>query len=185
MGLKVLRASLLVPLFYFLISAVLVLNRAEAQDDTAAVSPKPGWGDFEVVEEQHEEYPWWTKALLWLPNRALDLIDIFRLDLGVGRSTGGIVRLSRYAQAGYRTMSPSSFRIGAFGRDPPYLVESSNEYGVSPFYVHSKDRQVCAAEVGVGADLFLLGAYGGVCLDELVDFVGGIFFLDIKDDDVK
>jgi hypothetical protein len=39
------------------------------------------------------------------------------------------------------------------------------------------------AELGIGIDLFLLGAYGGFSLDELADFVLGFFTLDYADDD--
>jgi hypothetical protein len=43
---------------------------------------------------------------------------------------------------------------------------------------------VCEAEIGLGLDVLLVGAYGGVCLDEVADFVGGIFLIDFKGDDL-
>lgn len=151
--------------------------------DLVPASPKEPWSDFKPIQE-NEGTPWWAEALLWIPNRALDFIDIFRVDVGVGPAAGGVVRFTEYGQAGFRTMMPASVRVGDFGRELPVRVETSNEIGVSPAFKQSKDRDVCPGEVGVGADLFLVGAYGGVCLDEVIDFVAGIFFLDPKDDDI-
>jgi hypothetical protein len=149
----------------------------------AESSPKRGWSEFKPVQE-NEGTPWWGHVLLWVPNRVLDLIDIFRVDVGVGPSVGAVVRVTEYAQAGYRQMAPASLRVGDFGRQMPVMVEASNEIGVSPLFKQSKDRSLCPGEVGVGADLLLVGAYGGVCLDEAVDFLAGIFFIDLKDDDL-
>jgi hypothetical protein len=81
-------------------------------------------------------------------------------------------------------MMPTSYRIGDFGRQAPFLAESSSEYGVGPLYVDSEDRSVCPAEVGIGADVLIAGAYGGVCFDELLDFVAGFFLVDLKHDDL-
>jgi hypothetical protein len=153
-------------------------------DDLARRSPKSGWGDFTVVEEK-ESYAWWQHALLWLPNRFLDLIDVFRADVGLGPSVGGVIRVTRYGQAGFRTMAPGSLRIGNLGRNPPVMIETSNEFGVGPAYVKSKDRDICTGELGAGADIMIAGAYLGFCPEEFVDFVAGLFFLDVMDDDVK
>jgi hypothetical protein len=121
---------------------------------------------------------------MWIPNRVLDFIDIFRVDVGVGPSFGAVARVTKYGEVGYRMMAPASLRVGDFGREMPIMVESSNEFGVSPLYVDSKDRTVCPGEIGLGADVFLVGAYGGLCVDEFADFLAGLFFIDLKDDDL-
>ena len=146
-------------------------------------SPKEGWERLEPIQTG-EGSPVWSQILLWVPNRVLDLIDIFRLDVGVGPSFGAVVRVTKYGQLGYRQMAPASLRIGDFGRQMPVLIESSNEFGVGPAYVDSADRKVCDGEIGLGADVLVAGAYGGVCVDEFADFVAGIFFIDLKDDDI-
>ncbi len=151
--------------------------------EAAPTSPKEPWGEFKPVQE-NEGTPWWSHVLLWIPNRVLDLIDVFRVDAGVGPAFGGVVRVTKYAQAGYRQMLPVSLRVGDFGRQMPIVVEASNEIGVSPLFIESKDRNTCPGEFGLGADLFVVGAYGGVCVDEAVDFLAGIFFIDLKDDDM-
>jgi hypothetical protein len=146
-------------------------------------SPKEGWEKLEPIQTG-EGSPVWAQILLWVPNRVLDLIDIFRLDVGVGPSFGAVVRVTKYGQLGYRQMAPASLRIGDFGRQMPVLIESSNEFGVGPAYVDSADRKVCDGEIGLGADVLVAGAYGGVCVDEFADFVAGLFFIDLKDDDI-
>ena len=115
----------------------------------------------------------------------MDFVDVFRVDAGLGPSYGGVVRVSKYAQVGYRHMSPASVRVGAFGRQAPFLVERTNEQGFGPWYKSSRDRVVCPGEVGAGADVFIAGLYVGVCADEAFDLLAGILFFDPNHDDLK
>ncbi len=151
--------------------------------DGVTASPKPGWGDFEVVEKDLSK-PWWQQVLLWPVNRVLDVIDVVKFDVGVGTSFGGVARVTKYGQVGYRSVSPASLRVGNFGRRAPVMVESSNEFGAGPAFIASKDRDICKAEFGLGLDLFV-GGYVGICGDEVIDLVSGIFFLDTSDDDIR
>lgn len=167
------------------------INSSHAQEqgvtpgyqDLVPTSPKEAWRDLATVEV-NEGTPWWAEVLLYVPNRILDLIDVFRVDVGVGASVGGVVRVTEYVQAGYRQMMPVSLRVGDFGRQFPVVVESSNEIGISPAFKQSADRDVCTAELGLGLDVLVVGGYGGICLDELADFLGGIFLVDFKGDDL-
>jgi hypothetical protein len=159
------------------------LEIAPSIPDFVPTSPKEAWRDLATVEI-NDGTPWWAEVLLYIPNRVLDLIDVFRVDVGVGASVGGVVRVTKYVQGGYRQMLPVSLRVGDFGRQFPIMVESSNEIGISPAFKQSADRDVCEAELGLGLDLLLLGGYGGLCLDEVADFVGGIFLVDLKGDDL-
>ncbi len=152
-------------------------------EEATQSSPKPGWGEFEVVEETEPQ--WWRTALLWIPNRLLDLVDVVRADVGVGIATGGVLRATKYAQAGYRSISPTSVRVGLLGRRAPILVEHSSEIGVSPAFLESAERKVCTYEFGLGIDLIVPGAYLGICGDELEDFFMGIATLDPSKDDLK
>lgn len=147
-------------------------------------SPKDPWVDF-ALDQVKPTSPWWSEALLYVPNRLLDLVDIFRVDVGVGPSVGAVVRVTEYGQVGYRQMLPASVRVGDLGRRFPAMVERSSEFGVGPAYVDSSDRTVCPGEVGLGGDLLIAGAYAGVCLDEVVDFLAGIVLIDLKDDDYR
>lgn len=147
------------------------------------VSPKDGWDKLEPTQKG-DGSPFWSQLLMWLPNRVLDLIDVFRVDVGVGPSFGAVVRVTKYGQVGFREVMPASLRVGDFGRQMPVLLETSNEFGVGPAYVDSADRKVCDGEIGLGADALVAGAYAGVCVDEFADFLAGIFFIDLKDDDI-
>lgn len=159
------------------------LEMPSVTPELVPTSPKEAWRDLETVQV-NDGTPWWADVLLYIPNRVLDLIDIFRVDVGVGASVGGVVRVTKYVQGGYRQMLPVSLRVGDFGRQFPVMVESANEIGISPVFKQSADRDVCEAELGLGLDVLLLGGYGGLCLDEVADFVGGIFLIDFKGDDL-
>lgn len=152
--------------------------------DLVPASPKQPWFDLATAQIQPDS-PWWSEVLLYVPNRVLDLIDIFRIDVGVGPSVGAVVRVTEYGQVGFREMVPGSLRVGDLGRRFPVMIETSNEFGIGPAYVESSQRKVCPGEVGVGGDVLVAGAYGGVCLDEVVDFLAGLVLIDLKDDDFR
>jgi len=167
-----------------LLLILLLANIALAQEkQSAPASPKAPWGEFEVVKE--EEPTTLTKVLLWLPNRLLDFVDIFRVDAGVGLATGAVVRITKYGQAGIITQSPGMLRIGDFGRASPLQVETTNEIGFGPAFKSAPERNLCPGIVGAGIDLVIVGAHIGFCPEELVDFALGIFTIDIMKDDLK
>jgi hypothetical protein len=151
--------------------------------ETAPASPKKPWGEFQVVKE--EEPTWITHALLWVPNRIVDFIDIFRVDAGVGVGTGAVVRLTSWGQMGIRDQEPGMLRIGDFGRDWPVIIEDTDERGFITDFTSVPERNLCKGIIGVGADVVLVGAHAGFCPEELLDFVLGIFFIDIMDDDYQ
>ena len=124
-----------------------------------------------------------SKVLLWIPNRIIDLLDVVHIDVGVGPSFGAVVRATDSGQVGYRVMSPASLRAGLNGRNLPIFIERGMEVGMGPTFVNSFGRDVCPGELGAGVDLFLLGGYGGICFDEALDFVVGIFGFDMMEDD--
>lgn len=124
------------------------------------------------------------KIAWYIPNRLLDIVDIIKLDVGVGPSFGAVARVTKYGQVGYRTFAPISIRAGLRGRKLPVFIERSSEIGVGPAFLQSHDRDVSAGEIGAGVDLLLAGAYAGVALDEIVDFVAGFACVDLKSDDL-
>lgn len=165
---------------------VLADTGKSSRDAHIEMSPKKPWRDLPSSRSVRTERgrPAWQKVLLFLPNRFLDLVDIVKADVGVGPAYGGVVRLTRYGQVGYRSMDPLSLRAGLFGRDWPVEMETDNEFGAGPLFHQSRDREVCHGELGVGVDLFLVGAYGGVCAEEVIDFLLGFVFVDVMQDDV-
>lgn len=125
------------------------------------------------------------KTLLYLPNRFMDLVDVFKLDAGVGIGYGAILRPSKKLQVGYREMNPGMLRIGLMGRRLPVLVEKRTESGFSSDYGPNQGRKVSTGELGLGVDLGFIGVYGGVGLDSTLDFLLGIVGVDFEDDDYK
>jgi len=125
-----------------------------------------------------------VSALLYLPNRVLDILDIVRFDVGVGPAIGGVVRVTPYAQAGARFMMPLSVRAGLRGRKLPVFIEHTSEVGVGPLYLDSSQRKPTPLEIGAGVDLFLVGAYLGISVDSIFDAVLGFVGIDISDDDL-
>jgi hypothetical protein len=123
--------------------------------------------------------------LYYLPNRFMDLIDIFRFDIGFGVSYGAVARFTPHGQFGYRGFSTPSFRIGPHGRYVPYFTERYDEYGFGPWFKSNRPRtlSMTPAEVAVSADVGLLGVYAGISFDEALDFVLGILLIDYKGDD--
>ena len=167
-----------------IILSILILNSSALSEDkigsdTLFIPPKSI-----QVEAKKAERSTFKKVLWWFPNRVLDFVDIFRIDVGVGSSFGAAVRVTKYGQVAYRSVAPFSVRAGLMGRRAPIMVENSSEIGVGPFFIASKNRDITPLEIGAGADLFLIGAYGGFSVDEFADFIGGIFMYDFKEDDL-
>ena len=181
------RKSFLAFLFLFFVFSA-PWHRVEA-DDTAPIELGQEYSEHSrgapAVSAGRKKTSFFRVVLLYLPNRVLDLIDIPRIDAGVGFSTGAVVRATRWGQVGYRVVSPVSLRVGLRGRHLPVFLERSSEFGAGPAFLQSADREVTPVELGVGADLFLAGVYAGLSLDQLVDFIGGFVGLDPADDDLR
>jgi len=185
-------------IFVIIFSGIIPLDYSAAQN-----TPKDSAFHFELGEE-YSEYnrtspksaptpssrrnshsSFLRKVLLYIPNRVLDLVDIVRLDVGVGIGYGGVIRPTKYLQAGYREMEPGMLRFGALGRRSPFLIEEVNEEGFGRDFARASKRKVSKVEFGVGLDLGVIGGYGGVCIDSAGDFVLGIFGIDFEDDDLE
>ncbi len=123
------------------------------------------------------------KILFYIPNRVIDLWDIFRGDVGVGSSGGAVIRATRYGQFGYRYVEPLAFRLGPQGRRFPFFIERDTEGGAGAGFTQSTSRHVTPYEVGLGLDLLIVGAYAGLSFDEAWDFITGWFLFDTKGDD--
>ncbi|RMG41832.1 MAG: hypothetical protein D6719_07710 [Candidatus Dadabacteria bacterium] len=165
----------------FVFTFFVLIHSAIAQSPSAAASPRQGWGEFKVVERSTHR-PWWNEALMWFPNRIMDALDMFRVDVGVGGAAGAVVRVTRRGQVGLRRMFPGSLRVGYFGRKAPFIIEKYDEIGMGSTFKSSPERDICAGEIGIGADL-LIGGYAGICLEEVLDFTAGLFLIDVMQDD--
>ncbi|MFN8389141.1 MAG: hypothetical protein U0136_02485 [Bdellovibrionota bacterium] len=165
-------------------------ERAESEDDGVPsiqlgheyteYNKTGGKGGSGPHKTEHDPF---VKALLYLPNRIVDLFEIFRFDVGVGPAAGAVVRVTKYGQVGLRSVQPFSLRAGLAGRHSPVFLETSSEFGIGPAYVSSHDRHVQTGEVGAGIDFFIVGAYVGLDIGAIPDFFAGIAGYDPSDDD--
>ena len=130
-----------------------------------------------------DEQSFLRQVLFYLPNRVMDLWDVFRLDVGIGSSGGVVGRFTRHGQIGYRYVNPVSFRFGTYGRHLPFFIERYSEGGVGSDFDQTPNRHVTPYEVGLGVDAFIVGAYAGLSFDEFVDFLAGWVLIDPKADD--
>jgi hypothetical protein len=151
----------------------------EYTDFSKSTSPKSA-----STKSKKEDRSFFVSALLYIPNRVLDILDIFRFDVGVGPAVGAVVRVTPHAQAGMRLLMPVSLRAGLRGRKSPVFVEHTSEMGVGPLYLDSAQREPTPLEIGAGVDLFLVGFYLGISVDSIFDAVLGFVGIDISDDDL-
>jgi hypothetical protein len=145
---------------------------------------KSGSSKSASKKSNKEDRSFLVSALLYIPSRVLDILDIFRFDVGVGPAVGAVVRVTPHAQAGMRLLMPVSLRAGLRGRKSPVFIEHTSEMGVGPLYLDSAQREPTPLEIGAGVDLFLVGFYLGISIDSIFDAVLGFVGIDISDDDL-
>lgn len=152
------------------------------------------------------------KLLLYLPNRIIDLTDIFSLSLGVGpcakvelRATracgfgGGIgatanVYKEYNRQYGYGLDNGWAWNFTCVGAEnyerthtnrwvqeywQEYTGFASPENNIYNFYEGARDYWELGGDFGLG-----VVAHVAIHPVEIFDFVAGIFFIDIKGDDI-
>lgn len=132
----------------------------------------------------------WTVALWYLPNRVMDLVDIFRLRLKVGPGLGATVRMTDYA-AFFAGRQHTVF-VGLPGPRYPDIVRwpvgFENQRGIVLAGVDASDTlthppRYGFSEAGVGLHLGIVGAEAGVDPFEVADFLAGFFLMDLRSDD--
>jgi hypothetical protein len=158
-------------------------KRRANSEDLVLASPNKGWSELPPKLGGNQSSVVY-QILTWVPNRILDLIDVFKFDIGIGPALGGKITITESFQMGARIFTPSSLRLGNFGRKSPIILEKSSEYGISPFFKESKQRLKCSYQLGVGIELIIIGVNLELCPTELIDFIGGTFLVDSEGDDI-
>lgn len=130
------------------------------------------------------------RALWYLPNRLLDLADIFRLRVRIGPGLAVSARVTQWA-----TLFTGEYHAAYVGlpgprREPVGLVPAGleQEKGLQLFGVDATDTLphepvYSKSEITVGAQVLVAGAEAGFDPVELVDFLLGFALLDIRKDD--
>lgn len=140
------------------------------------------------AEERHSIF---HKVALYIPNRVLDLVDIVRLRVRVGPGIAADARVTQLATVhvgAYDTVyvglpGPRNQRMPKlpFGLErhtgvPVNAVDNPEDVKYGPDYGPT--------EIDLGLQALIVGADVGVEPLELLDFVAGIFFIDLRNDDL-
>ena len=185
-------SSLVVYVCLLLAVSTMITSNASAIDDDAvpiidlgdeySSYKKPAPAAKRTKRSKSSTLPY--QIAMYIPNRVLDILDILRVDVGVGPAIGGVVRFSKDGQLAYRKQLPGSLHLGLRGRNSPLFIEKRDEIGVSPSFSQSKDRPVAPAEFGAGIDVGLLSIYGGLDLGSIGDCLLGFVGVDLANDDI-
>jgi len=132
-----------------------------------------------------------SKVVWYLPNRVIDLVDIFRLRVGVGP---GVEVGQRITDAVSIYMGHSrTLWIGLPGERPqgefPHVAGASQKKGVALLGVDATDVRpnppnYSFSEIGAQVHVGLVGVEAGIVPVEIVDFIYGFFGSDISGDDL-
>lgn len=171
-----LRRSLLAGLVLTALAAFSPASGAQEAEPTPQETPGPkGLGH---------------RLLFYLPNRALDMLDVVRARVRIGPGLAVGVRATEWATVfigGYTTIYVGL--PGPRGRPelPPLLgreVETGARLLITGDTTQGENSPRYAPdEVGLGAQIGIVGADAGVSPAELLDLLGGFFLIDIRGDD--
>jgi hypothetical protein len=125
---------------------------------------------------------WLHVILYYVPNRVLDFVDIFRVNVGVGCGWGINVRLTELLEAGVGQYETT--RFGMKGRVLPVYEENINEGGIAILGYVNGCLQRDPTEIGADLHIAVIGAQAAVSLAEAADFITGIVLIDLQDDDL-
>jgi len=145
---------------------------------------------FSPAMANENPHPWWQGVLWYVPNRVMDLMDVFRLRAKVGP---GLEVGARFTNAfAFYGGESKTFYVGLPGPRqqkvvPPMLgyeqkrgivlagLDATDDMPNPPHYEFS--------EIGVSGHLLFVGVDAGVSLTEFRDFLAGIVGVDLQGDD--
>lgn len=131
------------------------------------------------------------KVVMYIPNRILDLIDIVRLRVRFGPGIAVDARVTQLAAV--HVGAYDTVYLGLPGprnrRTPKLPVGFERQSGAPVKVVDSTDNDNFGpdygpAEIDLGAQVLIVGVDAGVEPFELLDFVAGLFFIDLRNDDL-
>ena len=157
---------------------------------TSPVQEKPLATKSLAAQNADTEHSLLHKTAFYLPNRIFDLMDIFRLRLGVGPGLSAGARATKIAQA--YVGAQTSVYVGLPGPRQsasipfPAGLESHNGLALGPVDATANmwaGPNYSSTEIGASVFPFIFGLDFGFDPWELVDFGVGIFGFDLRDDD--
>lgn len=189
MNIKRILSSIVLTFIVFIANPVTV----NAEDSTSGnkSSTTDVDGTEKEIEEDQDGHSFIVGTLLYIPNRVLDIFDIFRLRIRVGPGVAIGARATKVAQ-GYAGTYASVYaglpgpRLRSFPKSPIGLesnngaslsvVDATVGGGIGPDY--------SPTEFGAGFQLAIIGVDFGIDPLEIVDFATGILTIDIREDDL-
>lgn len=125
--------------------------------------------------------------VFYIPNRVIDLLDIVRLRLRVGPGLSAGLHATKVASVFLGTHSAVWVGLhGPRGKTVvpwPVGVEDRTGLQVGPVDVSGTACYYDPIEIGLELQPLLIGLNFGFGLFEVVDFVTGLLFIDLQDDD--
>ncbi len=170
-------------LSYFVLFSLLANARAESSEKVGAEEPSE--------QEVNEGHGLVLGALLYVPNRVFDLLDIFRFRVRVGPGAAVSARVTSAVSlylGSYATLFaglpgprldpsvPLPVGLESHNGATVSVVDATADGGVGPDY--------SSTEVGLGAQILIVGFDFGIDPLEIIDFVTGILTIDIREDDL-
>ena len=169
---------------------------------------------FGASTSVHAQSQWLDKVTLYFPNRILDIMDVFTLNLGVGLTAHASLRVTHEAEIGGGFSATAQMvkdhnrqygfarRNGVYSgfgpyvatdmvRRPAYLLAKEYWWDKEGLVTPSdevpflpKEGAVDFWEIGGSLGLGVIEADVSIHPVEILDAVLGFFFIDISDDDL-
>ena len=168
---------------------------------------------FSASASVHAQSQWVDKVTLYFPNRVLDLLDVFSLNIGVGLTAHASLRATHELEIGGGVATTAQM-VKDYNRQYGFASRNGYYSGAGPFvstnmerrpavllakeYWWDKDGLVTPSdeiflpkegaidfwEIGGSLGLAVIEADVSIHPVEILDAVLGFFFLDISDDDL-
>jgi hypothetical protein len=173
--------------FVLIASGWFGLFAAQGADDVVVVTQDDAQGPQIYETEKHP-------VIMYIPNRIFDLLDIVRARVRVGPGISAGVRVDSLANVFVGSHNTAFVGLSGPRGHPviPWPAGLENNPGTTRV-VRAPDDTVVAAdayvpyygpmEFGADAQAAIVGVNVGVELLEVVDFLAGIFLIDLKGDD--
>lgn len=165
-----------------------LLADAAGQSSPADTKSRPADGKNEETETGHSLG---HKVLLYIPNRLLDALDIFRARVRVGPGIAVGARATKVAQGFIGTYFTAYAGLPGprMRRLPKLPVGLESHTGIDVSVVEASAGAFVGpgyspSEFGAGIQALFVGFDLGFDPVELLDFVAGLLFFDLRDDDL-
>lgn len=143
------------------------------------------------AEKQEESHSFLHKLAWYIPNRILDAFDMVRLRVRVGPGVAADVRVTKMASVFAGTYATVYAGLpGPRNRRMPKLpvgLESKNGVEISVIDATVSggiEPDYGPVECGFGAQILLVGFDFGIEPFDILDFITGFFFIDLRRDDI-